>query len=115
VRLNDAEALLEAVIAGLGRSLLPCVVADGDSRLRRIGATRRGSVLSRELWLLTHSELRRLGRIEAAVKWIEQIAPHYHVAPAQPEKKIATEQTFSDLPSKNCSRSPTKYRTSEIS
>ena len=33
VRLNDAEALLEAVIAGLGRSLLPCVVADGDSRL----------------------------------------------------------------------------------
>ena len=76
VRLNDAEALLEAVIAGLGRSLLPCVVADGDSRLRRIGAKRRGSVLSRELWLLTHSELRRLGRIEAAVKWIEQIAPH---------------------------------------
>jgi hypothetical protein len=33
-------------------------------------------VLSRELWLLTHSELRRLGRIEAAAKWIEQIAPH---------------------------------------
>ncbi len=76
VRLNDAEALLEAVIAGLGRSLLPCVVADGDSRLRRIAGKRRGSVLSRELWLLTHSELRRLGRIEAAAKWIEQIAPH---------------------------------------
>jgi DNA-binding transcriptional LysR family regulator len=76
VRVNDAEALLEAVIAGLGRSLLPCVVADGDSRLRRIGGKRRGSVLSRELWLLTHSELRRLGRIEAAAKWIEQIAPH---------------------------------------
>ncbi len=76
VRLNDAEALLEAVIAGLGRSLLPCAIADGDSRLRRIGGKRRGSVLSRELWLLTHSELRRLGRIEAAAKWIEQIAPH---------------------------------------
>jgi DNA-binding transcriptional LysR family regulator len=75
VRVNDAEALLEAVIAGLGRSLLPCVVADGDPRLRRIGVKRGVSLLSRELWLLKHSELRRLGRIEAVVKWIEQIAP----------------------------------------
>ena len=75
LHVNDAEALLEAVIAGLGRSLLPCVVADGDSRLRRIGAKQGSPVLSRELWLLTHSELRRLGRIEAVVKWIEQVAP----------------------------------------
>src|SRR6516162_5071889 len=75
VHVNDAEALLEAVIAGLGRSLLPCVIADGDSRLRRIGVKRRAA-LSRELWLLRHSELRTPGKIEAAVKWIEQIAPH---------------------------------------
>jgi len=75
VHVNDAEALLEAVIAGLGRSLLPCVIADRDSRLRRIGVKRRAA-LSRELWLLRHSELRTLGRIETAVKWIEQIAPH---------------------------------------
>ena len=75
VHVNDAEALLEAVIAGLGRSLLPCVIADGDSRLRRVGVKRRAA-LSRELWLLRHSELRTLGKIEAAVKWIEQIAPH---------------------------------------
>ena len=75
VHVNDAEALLEAVIAGLGRTLLPCVIADGDPRLRRIGVKRRAA-LSRELWLLRHSELRTLGRIEAAVKWIEQIAPH---------------------------------------
>jgi DNA-binding transcriptional LysR family regulator len=75
VHINDAEAVLEAVIAGLGRSLLPCIVADGDSRLRRIGAKRRVPVLARELWLLTHSELRKLDRIEAVVNWIEQIAP----------------------------------------
>jgi DNA-binding transcriptional LysR family regulator len=75
VHVNDAEAVLEAVIAGLGRSLLPCIVADGDSRLRRIGAKRRVPVLARELWLLTHSELRKLDRIEAVVNWIEQIAP----------------------------------------
>jgi DNA-binding transcriptional LysR family regulator len=75
VYVNDAEAMLEAVIAGLGRSLLPCIIADGDSRLRRIGAKRRVPVLARELWLLTHSELRKLDRIEAVVNWIEQIAP----------------------------------------
>jgi len=75
VHVNDAEALLEAVIAGFGRSLLPCVVADGDSRLRRIGVKGRAA-LSRELWLLRHSQLRTLGRIEAAVKWIERLAPH---------------------------------------
>jgi DNA-binding transcriptional LysR family regulator len=76
VHVNDAEGLLEAVIAGLGRSLLPCVIADADSRLQKLGGKLRGSVLSRELWLLTHSELRTFGRIEAVVEWIEQIAPH---------------------------------------
>jgi len=75
VRVNDAEALLEAVLAGLGRSLLPCAIADRDPRLRRVGARGGAPVLSRELWLLTHSDLRRLGRIEAVVNWIEQIAP----------------------------------------
>jgi DNA-binding transcriptional LysR family regulator len=75
MRVNDAEALLEAVLAGLGRSLLPCVIADRDPRLRRLGARGDAPVLSRELWLLTHSDLRRLGRIEAVVNWIEQIAP----------------------------------------
>jgi DNA-binding transcriptional LysR family regulator len=76
VHVNDAEGLLEAVIAGLGRSLLPCVIADADSRLQKLGGKLRGPVLSRELWLLTHSELRTFGRIEAVVEWIEQIAPH---------------------------------------
>jgi DNA-binding transcriptional LysR family regulator len=75
VRVNDAEALLEAVLAGLGRSLLPCVIADRESRLRRLGPRDGAPVLSRELWLLAHSDLRRLGRIEAVVNWIEQIAP----------------------------------------
>jgi len=75
VRVNDAEALLEAVLAGLGRSLLPCVIANRDARLRRLGASDGAPILSRELWLLTHSDLRRLGRIEAVVQWIEQIAP----------------------------------------
>ena len=75
VHVNDSEGVLEAVIAGLGRSLLPCVVADRDSRLRKLGARHGPPALTRELWLLAHSELRRLGRIEAVVDWIERVAP----------------------------------------
>jgi DNA-binding transcriptional LysR family regulator len=71
LRLADAEAVLEAVAAGLGRSLLPCAIADGDGRLSRVGAP----VLARELWLLTPAELRTLGRIEAVTAWIEETVP----------------------------------------
>jgi len=75
LHVNDSEGMLAAVIAGLGRSLLPCVVADGDTRLRKLGARHGPAALTRELWLLAHSELRTLGRIEAVVDWIEQVAP----------------------------------------
>ncbi len=76
IRVSDAEAVLQAVISGVGRSLLPCVIADANARLRRLDAKRQAPVLARELWLLGHSELRTLGRIEAVAAWIEQIAPH---------------------------------------
>ena len=65
---NDAEAVLEAVIAGLGRHSPFSVVADGDLRLTQgLGVKGRPPALNRELWLLAHSELKRLGRIEAVL------------------------------------------------
>jgi DNA-binding transcriptional LysR family regulator len=75
LRVNDAEALRQAVIAGLGRSLLPCRIADGDARLRRLGARRGPPPLARELWLLGHAELRSLARIEAVAAWIAGLMP----------------------------------------
>jgi DNA-binding transcriptional LysR family regulator len=75
LRVSDAEAVVEAVAAGLGRSLLPRVAADADGRLRRLASGYRAPMPTRELWLLTHSELARLGRIEAVVEWIRRIAP----------------------------------------
>jgi DNA-binding transcriptional LysR family regulator len=74
-RVNDSEAALAAVAAGLGRSLLPRAVADHDPRLKRLSAKPGGAPVTRELWLLVHSELRRLERIEAVIAWLEQIAP----------------------------------------
>jgi len=75
LRLNAAEAVLAAVAGGLGRSLLPCAIADRDPRLGRFHTKRRAAPLTRELWLLVHSELRTLARIEAVIAWLERIAP----------------------------------------
>ena len=70
---SDAEAIVHAMHAGLGKSLLPCFVGDRDAGLRRLGTAE--AVLRRELWLLTHGELRHHGRIAAVVGWIEGLIP----------------------------------------
>ena len=68
---NDAEALLQAVRAGLGKSLLPLAIAEREPGLRRLGATQ--PALSRELWLMVHPELRDLVRIRVVMDWLESV------------------------------------------
>lgn len=65
---NDAETLFQAVSAGLGKSLLPCFIGDQAAGLRRLSGAK--AVLSREIWLLTHAELRRQARMAAVVDWL---------------------------------------------
>lgn len=72
VSLNDAEALLQVVAAGLGRSLLPCIVADRHPGLVRHRPARLPEPPSRELWLLTHPDQRGLARIAAVQSWLER-------------------------------------------
>ncbi|QKD02588.1 LysR family transcriptional regulator [Mesorhizobium loti] len=67
---NDAEPLLQAILAGLGRSLLPCIVADRIAGLARMPEDAH-PFPARELWLLTHPDLRHLARIAAVTAWIE--------------------------------------------
>jgi DNA-binding transcriptional LysR family regulator len=76
---GDAETIPAAVRAGLGKSLLPCAVAEREPGLRRLGDV--ASVLSRELWLLVHADLRRLARIAAVIKWIERTVQGLAVRP----------------------------------
>ncbi len=73
LRANDAEAILQAVRAGLGKSLLPCLVADDEKGLRRMGNAK--AVLSREIWLLVHRELRNQARIAAVIDWLRGLMP----------------------------------------
>ena len=68
---NDAEAMLEALHAGLGKALMPCFVGDSDPRLRRLPGPK--AVLSRPLWLLVHRELRAQPRIAAVIAWLERL------------------------------------------
>ena len=67
---NDAEPLLQGVQAGLGRSLLPCIVADRIPNIVRI-AVEHGPLLQREIWTLTHPDVRHLARVSAVLAWIE--------------------------------------------
>jgi DNA-binding transcriptional LysR family regulator len=68
---NDSDVAVHAIRAGLGRSLLPCCIADREPGLSRLG--RQKPVLTRELWLLVHPELRHLARIRAVISWIERV------------------------------------------
>lgn len=67
---NDAEAIIQAVRAGLGKSLLPRALGAQIPGLRLLDQ-RKPASLSREIWLLVHADLRRLARVAAVTDWIE--------------------------------------------
>lgn len=82
MRVNDGGGVLQAVLAGLGRGLLPCLVGDAEPGLTRLDDPDAG--FERELWLLIHPELRRLPRVRAVVEWLEAV-----LAAAQPRPVAA--------------------------
>ncbi|TXI11492.1 MAG: LysR family transcriptional regulator [Rhizobium sp.] len=69
---NDAEALLQAAVAGLGRALLPKILAETAAGLRRVESGDR-SPPAREMWLLIHAELRQLLRIRTVSDWLDAV------------------------------------------
>ena len=73
LRIHDAETALEGVVAGLGKTLLPTLVADRDKRLRRIDAPADRRFPAREIWLLAHADQVELARVAVVIQWIEAI------------------------------------------
>lgn len=67
---NDAESLLQAVSAGLGRSLLPDFLGEADTRVKRVSSS---PVLEREVWLLVHPDARHLPRIAVVIDWLQNV------------------------------------------
>ena len=72
VTVNDAEAILQGIKAGLGKSLLPLAVAAREPGLRRLDPG--PPALSRELWLMVHPELRSLTRVRVVMDWLAGVA-----------------------------------------
>ena len=56
---------------GLGMAVLPCLFGDADEKLVRVGT--RSPVKSRDIWLLTHNDLRRTARVQAFMKFAEAV------------------------------------------
>jgi DNA-binding transcriptional LysR family regulator len=71
ITVNDSDLALNAVRAGLGRSLLPCRIADNLPELSRLSGTK--PILSREMWLIVHPDLKHLARVRAVISWIERL------------------------------------------
>jgi DNA-binding transcriptional LysR family regulator len=78
VVVNDSELALNAVRTGLGRSLLPCRIGDGVSEVSRLSGAK--PVLSREMWLIIHPDLKQLARVRAVIAWIERLFSERPVA-----------------------------------
>lgn len=62
-RVNSVALAVEAVRAGAGLGLLPCGLAGRDPSLHRLSPPVPG--VGSALWLLTHEDLRHMGRVRA--------------------------------------------------
>ncbi len=59
-----------AARGGLGLAMLPCIMGDRDPQLVRASA--RKPIRARDIWLLTHADLRKTARIRAFMTFAEK-------------------------------------------
>lgn len=70
MRLGHIQQMVQALVAGFGISLLPCLVGDSQPDLRRVG----GVLLpGGHLWILTHPRLRGSARVRAFVSFVRDL------------------------------------------
>ncbi|MSP48821.1 MAG: LysR family transcriptional regulator [Alphaproteobacteria bacterium] len=68
LRADSVLGLAAAAAAGLGATLLPCFLGDGDPRFVRLSPPL--PELTHGLWLLTHEDLRSAARIRAVLDFL---------------------------------------------
>lgn len=61
LRTNGMMLLTSAAVAGLGVALLPCIIADAEPTLKRLGKPFKQA----EMWLVTHRDVRDNARVRA--------------------------------------------------
>jgi DNA-binding transcriptional LysR family regulator len=67
-RLPTHALQLDAAKAGLGLTMLPCFLGDGEPGLRRVPDT--APIADRGIWLLLHNDLRNSARVRAFVDFM---------------------------------------------
>ncbi len=73
LRVADAETGMQAVAAGVGKTLLPRVVASGDPRIRAIEPNDGAKLPTREVWLLSHVDQASRLSVTAAKDWLTNL------------------------------------------
>ncbi len=71
IRVNDLRVLVGAVRRGLGFAVLPCFAGDRYPDLHRLSG--ESPVVSREVWLLIHRQLREVTRVRAVWDWLIEV------------------------------------------
>jgi len=78
VRLNRISLQLDAIRAGAGLGILPCVIGDSEPTLERL--TPPIDELAADYWLLVHPDLRSVPRVRRVVDWIRAVFKEHHGA-----------------------------------
>ncbi|PVB62650.1 LysR family transcriptional regulator [Labrenzia sp. 011] len=74
LRVTDAETALEAAGAGLGRTILPRLIADKDPRLSRIPGRDGAALPLRDVWLLSHVDQSARASLAVVKDWLVGIS-----------------------------------------
>lgn len=71
LRVHDVETALAAVVAGVGKSLLPTLIAVGMEDLQQLDDEATG--VAREVWLLSHRNQQSMRRMSEVSNWLASL------------------------------------------
>ena len=71
VRANDASLVLASIAAGLGKGLVPEIIAEREQRAKRISS--EGHEIVRALYLLVNPDIMEVHRVKIAIRWLRAL------------------------------------------
>lgn len=70
LKVADVETAWEAAAQGLGKTLLPRILAAPDTRLQRVNAQNHAPLPARDVWLLSHADQSDRAPVLAVKHWL---------------------------------------------
>ncbi|MEM9454815.1 MAG: LysR family transcriptional regulator [Myxococcota bacterium] len=72
-RCDSSLTLYQMIKAGVGVGFSPTMLAGPDPELVRVQTSRELPVFNRSIWVLTHADLRKTGRVRATMQWLGEL------------------------------------------